>query len=358
MLVTTLTIAGLASRYLKRQRLFKALGMAKKKARYCVGLDLGGTSLFAAVVDMKKQTVLATAKRKTRAEQGADAVVERLARTATDAIKSAGLTPQKIGGLGVGVPGPILPEQGIVVRCANLGPTWDNYPLAQRLSALLPAPIVLDNDVNVGAVGEHAFGAGAGTQDLLAIFVGTGVGGGIILGGKLRVGPHYSAGEIGHTVLQEGGALCGCGQAGHAEALCSRSAIERYISEAVEAGRPSLAIELWRESGKETMTSGIIGDAYEQGDTVTREAVARAQHYLGLLIANCANTLDPEIVVVGGGMLERFGEAYLGPVRAAAMPHYINPIAAEETPIVPASLGDRAGAVGAAILAAQRLARR
>lgn len=329
--------------------------MSKKRPRYCVGLDLGGTSVFAAVVDVKKQKVLATAKRKTRAERGADVVVERLARTALEALESAGLKPKRVDALGVGVPGPIIPEEGVVVRCANLGSSWDNYPLTQRLSALLPAPIVLDNDVNVGAVGEHAFGAGAGAEDLLAIFVGTGVGGGVILGGKLRVGPHNAAGEIGHTVVQDGGPLCGCGQAGHAEALCSRSAIERSIIQAVEAGQSSLAMELWRASGKATMSSGIIGDAYDQGDAVTREAVAHAQYYLGLLIANCANTLDPEMVVVGGGMLERFGEAYLGPVREAAQPHFINPIAAETTKIVPASLGDRSGAVGAAILAAQRL---
>ena len=332
--------------------------MSNKRPRYCVGLDLGGTSVFAAAVDAKKQKVLGTAKGKTHAEGGADAVVEGLARTALDAMEAAGLTPQGIDALGVGVPGPIIPEEGVVVRCANLGPSWDGYPLTQRLSALLPVPIVLDNDVNVGAVGEHVFGAGAGVDDLVAIFVGTGVGGGIILGGRLRVGPHNSAGEIGHMVILDGGPLCGCGQAGHAEALCSRSAIERQIIETVETGRLSRAMELWRQSGKETMSSGIIGDAYDEGDEITREAVARAQYYLGILIANCVNTLDPEMVVVGGGMLERFGEAYLGPVREAATRHYLNPVSVKATRIVPASLGDRSGAVGAAILATQRLARK
>jgi len=329
--------------------------VGKKKARYCIGLDLGGTSVFAAVVDAKKRKVLATAKRKTKAARGADVVVERMARTAQEAMDAAGLKPKKVASIGIGVPGPIIPEEGVVVRCANLGPTWDNYPLTRRLSALLPVPIVLDNDVNVGAVGEHAFGAGVGANDLVAIFVGTGVGGGIILDGKLRVGPNNSAGEIGHTVILDGGPLCGCGQAGHAEALCSRSAIEHTIVEAVEGGATSAAMELWRESGKDTMSSGIIGDAYDSGDEITRKAVSRAQYYLGILIANCVNTLDPELVVVGGGMVERFGEAYLKPVREAARPHFLNPMAIDATPIVAASLGDRSGAVGAAILASQRM---
>ncbi|NLG51195.1 MAG: ROK family protein [Chloroflexi bacterium] len=321
-----------------------------------VGVDLGGTSLAAAVVDPESGEILGETRLKTQPELGALGVTERIHRAIVQSIKKAGLKKKQVLGVGVGVPGPVNPHTGTVVNCANLGPTWDGFPLQQELASLLEKlPVTIDNDVNVGAVGEHTFGAGQGSSDMLAIFVGTGIGGGVIIGGKLYPGLRNSSGEVGHMVIAEGGAVCGCGGHGHAEALASRTAIERYIRESLAAGRESIVPALLEKAGRDSITSGIIGEAWDAGDQVTREAVQRAQYYLGILISACVNLLDPEIVVLGGGVLERMGEEYLPPVREAAQQHYINKSEADRVRIVRATLGDYSGAIGAAILAQQRL---
>jgi glucokinase len=330
--------------------------LASKKSGYVVGVDLGGTSLFAAVVDDSQGRVVGEAKRKSKAELGAMGVTERVVTTIDKALSKAGLSRGDVAGVGIGVPGPIHPKTGIVVRCPNMGDTWNQFPLADRLSELLGLPVTIDNDVNVGAVGEHTFGAGRGARDLVALFVGTGLGGGIILDGVLRTGFRDSAGEVGHMVILADGPMCGCGRSGHAEALASRTAIERDINEAIKAGRDSIVSQLLAESGRTIISAGIIGKAYDAGDQVTVEAVSRAQYYLGLLISSCVNLLDPEIVVVGGGVLERMGDAYLEPVRGLARRHYINDEDADKVRIVVAELGDYSGAMGAAVLARQRLA--
>lgn len=322
-----------------------------------VGVDLGGTSMIAAVVEVETGRVLGEAKRRTRRELGATAVTERLAECIRKAIKSAGLSPKDVRGVGIGIPGPVDPAQGRVVRCVNLGETWDNYALQAALEDITHLRVTIDNDVNVGAVGEHRFGAGRGANDIVTMFVGTGIGGGLVLDGKLRTGFRYSAGEVGHMVLVDGGPLCGCGERGHAEALASRTAIERYILEARAAAGGGLSEE--PASGvagdQEQITSGDLLAALEAGDETVRAAVAQAQHYLGLMVANCVNIIDPEVVVIGGGVLEKMGDAYLEPVRAVARQHFINKDNLESVRIVRAELGDHSGVIGAAVLASQRL---
>ncbi|MGI5917112.1 MAG: ROK family protein [Anaerolineae bacterium] len=330
--------------------------MADKRKGYVVGVDLGGTNLFAAVVDDSAQgEVLGETKRKTKAELGAMAVTERIITAIDKALKKAGLSRADIAGVGVGVPGPTHPQTGIVVRCPNMGESWDQFPLARHLSEQLDLPVTIDNDVNVGAIGEHTYGAGRGTQDMVALFVGTGLGGGLILNGRLHSGFRDSAGEIGHMVILADGPRCGCGGRGHAEALASRTAIERDIRAAIASGRESIVSRLLEESGRTIISAGIIGAAYDAGDQVTVEVVSRAQYYLGLLIASCVNLLDPEAVVVGGGVLERMGDAYLQPVRGIARQQYVNAENADRVRIVAASLGDYSGVMGAAVLARQRL---
>lgn len=327
------------------------------KGAYYVGVDLGGTSLTAAVIDVNDGQILGESKRKTRSELGALGVVDRLAKAISKAITNAGLKHQDILGVGVGVPGPIDPLGGTVVRCPNMGATWDQFELGSILSEQIHLPIVVDNDVNVGAVGEHAFGAGKRVSDLVAIFVGTGVGGGIIWHGKLHAGARNSAGEVGHMVIAaDVGPVCGCGERGCAEALCSRTAMEREIRAAIAAGQASVIPQLLQESGRSELSAGIIGNAYDAGDAVTIAAVNQAQYYLGLLIASCVNFMDPQAIVVGGGVLERMGDAYLVPVRQVAQQHYINKTDATGIAIVRAALGDYSGAIGAAVLAKERLA--
>lgn len=323
--------------------------------RIAVGVDLGGTSLLAAAV-ADDGRVLGRAKRKTRAERGAKEIIKRLEESIREALAAASLGPEDAAAVGVGVPGPLDPSTGLVHCCPNLGPSWDNLPLAELLGEALGMPVTVENDVNVGAVGEYTYGAGRGARDMLAIFVGTGIGGGLILDGRLRQGARFSAGEVGHMVVQAGGPACGCGQRGHAEALASRTAIERDVRAAIRGGRPSIVSELMDLDNGRLMTAGIIAQAVQRGDAVVIEAMRDAQHYLGLLISACVNLLDPEVIVVGGGLTERMGDAYLEPVRAVARQHYVNQSDAERVRIVQAALGDLSGAIGAAVVARQRAA--
>ncbi len=326
-----------------------------KKGKLAIGVDLGGTSLYAAVVDTETGQIYGQAKRKARAELGAVGVTKRVVKTVERAILRSGVKRKRLIGVGVGVPGPIDAEGGLVIRLTNLGPTWDGFPLAQTLERRLKLPVVIENDVNVGAVGEHCFGAGRGASDMVALFVGTGLGGGVILDGKLRTGFRGSAGEVGHMLLRADGDPCGCGEHGHAEAYASRTAIERSIRKAIAAGEPSMLAETIEVEGRPLLTSKYIQRAYEAGDAVAVNAIRSAQYYLGLLIADCVNLLDPEAVVVGGGVLERMGDAYLEPVRGYARQHFLNKHAMETVRIVAAELGDSSGAVGAAVQAVRRL---
>ncbi|MBC7235617.1 MAG: ROK family protein [Chloroflexi bacterium] len=320
-----------------------------------IGIDLGGTSLLVAVVGPEGE-ILGEVKRKTKPELGAASVIERMVQAVHKAIARSGLKYRAIGGVGVGVPGPVQPKEGLVVHCPNLGPSWNHLALEKRLSKHLQLPVTIDNDVNVGAVGEHTYGAGRGSEHMLAIFVGTGIGGGLIVDGKLYTGARYSAGEVGHMPLMAGGPVCSCGRQGHAEALASRSAMEREIRAALDGGRSSIVPDLMARQKRSDMSSAILGDAYDARDSVTVEVVEKAQYYLGLLVAACVNLLDPQIVVIGGGVLERMGDAYLEPVRNVAIEHYINSEQADQVRVVRASLGDYSGALGAAVLARQRLA--
>lgn len=317
-----------------------------------VGVDLGGTSLQAMAVS-EDGTVLGQAKRKTKARKGADAVIERLAETVARALDEAHLQIADVAGIGVGVPGPLDPVNGVVHSCPNMGPGWANIPLVDRLESIFERPVVIENDVNVGALAEYLHGAGRGARTMLGIFVGTGIGGGLMMNGTLQRGSRNSAAEVGHMVLLANGPLCGCGQQGHAETLASRSAIDRDIRAAIRGGRQSVISEWFDITQQKPLGSGLIGKALDMGDRVTIEAVNKAQFFLGLLIGSCVNLIDPDRVVVGGGLLERLGEPYLGPARDVAEQHYVNKEG--DVQVVVASLGDLGGAIGAAEVARQHL---
>jgi glucokinase len=323
--------------------------MAKK---LLVGVDLGGTSLLA-VATTRKGEILGTRKCKTRAEEGASAVLKRMVKTIRNAVRDAGGTLKDVRAVGLGAPGPLNPKTGVILHAPNLGPTWNNMPVTAYLSERLGCPVYLDNDVNVGAVGEHALGAGKGCQNMVAIFIGTGIGGGIILNGELYEGVRYTAGEVGHTVLLADGPLCGCGKHGCAEALASRTAIEREIQAQISAGRDSVIPQLLEDTGRDTMSSSIIAAALEQGDAVTENVIAQAEYYMGLLVANIVNILDPEVVVLGGGVVERLGVKYIEPVRETAEQYYLNQQDKSKVRIVATELKGYAGVLGAAILADQ-----
>jgi glucokinase len=322
----------------------------KETANYTVGMDLGGTKILAAVVDAQGR-IVAEAKVKTQPKEGPDAVIGRMIETAQQAARKASADWSEIAGVGVGAPGPLDPETGIVRHAPNL-PGWQEVPLAKRLSRGLGVPVYLENDVNLGTLGEYRLGAGRGTRDMVGIFVGTGVGGGLILDGELRGGYRHAAAEVGHMIVLADGPVCGCGKRGCLEAVASRTAIDRDLRLAIAAGRHSVVSKRLKRKGR--ITSGLLASAWREGDALVVEVMARAQWYLGLLTASIVNLIDPEMIVFGGGVVEALGEEFLAPIRVTARQYFIQQAGADRVQIVAARLGDDAGVLGAAVLARLR----
>lgn len=336
-----------------------AKNKSKSKAKgYVVGVDLGGTKILAAVVDQKGKIVSET-KRPTMPAADANEVVKRLARTVRDAIKGARVPAKRVIAVGVGAPAPVDPRSGFVFHAPNI-PMIRDFPLGERLRKMLDMPVFVDNDVNVGTVGEHALGAGRGTRDMVGIFVGTGVGGGVIVDGRLRHGFRNSAGEVGHMVVGFKGrpdeAICGCGRRGCLEAYASRTAIEREIRAGIASGRETAITELLEQGGKNRITSGLLAKGLKQGDPLVVEVMEQVTTYLSVHVATIVNFFDPEMIVFGGGVTEALGERLLEPIRRDAPKWYIQQNDAEKVRIVAAELGDHAGVLGAATIARQNVA--
>ena len=331
---------------------------AKTRNTYVVGVDLGGTKILSAVVD-RNGKIVGEAKTPTMPASDADEIVQRVAGTVRQAIGEADVPAKKVLAVSVGAPAPVDPQTGFVFSATNI-PVLRNFALGERLSATLGMPVFVDNDVNVGTVGEHALGAGRGTQDMVGVFVGTGVGGGVIVDGRLRHGFRNSAGEVGHMVVGFKGVgnepMCGCGRPGCLEAYASRTAIERDIRAAIAAGRETVVTRLLKNSGKDRITSGLLARALEQGDPVVMEVMERAITYLTLLMASIVNFFDPEMIVLGGGVTAALGEKLLAPIRRDVARWLSYETNADQVRIVSAELGDYAGVFGAATIARQRLA--
>lgn len=324
-----------------------------RRAEIIVGVDMGGTSLRAVVVN-EEDRILAVEKNPTPVGKKPDALIEEIAAQVIDALEAAGLKRSNLRAVSVGAPGAVNPEKGLVYEAPNLG--WRDVRLGPKLSDMLGVPVLVENDVNVGTMGEFGLGAGQGAQELVGIFVGTGIGGGIISGGELYEGLRGAAGEIGHMVLQVDGPSCGCGKRGCAEALASRTAMEREVRAAIKNGAKSCVLELMKDRNKDRMTSSIIVRALKKKDRVMRDVLKRTERYLGILVANVVNILDPECVVIGGGVAERLQEDFVGPIRKTAREYFLCQRDASRVKIVAAKLGDNAGALGAVVLARRRLA--
>jgi len=328
--------------------------MAKEtRDRPVVGIDLGGTKILAGVVDAKGK-IIGQAKRATKPEDGVEAVIERMAKTVREAVNTAELSSGDIAAVCSCAPGTIDAERGVVRFAPNLH-NWENVPLAKLLGDKLDLPAFVENDVNLGTLGEYVLGAGQGIDNVVGIFVGTGIGGGLILDGKLWGGWRGGAGEVGHTVVLAEGPVCGCGSRGCVEALASRTAIERDIWAGVKAGRPSLIPEIMQRDKRQRLTSGALAEAFEKGDPLVREVIGRAQFYLGVLVGNLVNIIDPQMVIIGGGVAEALGEKYVESIRPVAYQYFINKRGSGDVQIVSAMLGDNAALLGAAVHARRQL---
>jgi glucokinase len=300
-----------------------------------IGVDLGGTKLLIArVVDGVVDEV---AKQDTPSSGGPAAILDAI-RLGVDRLR----TPDVVA-VGVGAPGPGWPG-GLVGPAPNLD-GWDRrVEVEAPLREALRLPVSVLNDVNAAAVGEHRLGAGAGVDDLLVVWVGTGVGGGLVLDGALRTGRGL-AGELGHMVIEAGGRLCGCGGRGHLEAYAGRAAMEREARRRHEAGRATKLVEL---AGAKRMKSSVFAKALATGDEVAGELLGEAVEALGVAIASAAALVDVQRVVVGGGLADRLGPQLVERIERATAAQLF---AGLELEVVPARLGDDAGALGAALVA-------
>lgn len=325
--------------------------MAKQKL-YALGIDLGGTKTLAAVVDVLSGEVVASARKRTRAERGADFVSQRTIELATTAIEEAKLDDDdKLVAIGVGAAGMIDRQNGVIIDAPNLGVR--NMQLGQMLQKQFDAPVAVGNDVEVAARGEFLYGSGRGYSNFICVFVGTGIGSGIVQDGHLYTGNTGTAGEIGHMVIQAGGRICGCGGRGCLEAYASRTAITRAIMAEIHHGRPSvLADDAQRQlkQGETIIRSGILADAIRKKDELTLEVVEEAANYLGIALGSIMNVYNPESIVLGGGVIEAIDLLFDTAVHRARTVALATP--AHNTPIHKARLGDFSGVVGAACMGA------
>jgi glucokinase len=328
--------------------------MAKRRA---LGIDYGGTKLLAAVVDLDSGEVLATAKKRTSAKDDGKAILDRINTVADAALDSAGLKPKQIEGIGVGAAGQVDADAGVLLGTPNLSQAVVDLPIAESLRKRYGVPAALRNDVQVAAAGELAFGAGKGVSEFVCCFVGTGIGGAVVTGGKLVIGASGSAGEIGHIVVDSGGRICGCGGRGHLESYASRTAITFSLMGDLKRGRESILRELapelsssamWPESG--AVKSGVLRQALEAGDPLVAETIAEAGRYLGIGLASVVNLLNPARIILGGGVIESVGMLYDVAVEYAGREALAAPGRTVE--FCKAGLGDHAGVVGAALIAA------
>jgi glucokinase len=324
----------------------------QSKSETFIGVDLGGTNIEAAAVRNGK--VLASKKIDTKAKKGADKVIKRVEKVTRAVMKKIDPQPGEIKAMCIGAPGAVDLETGLVRKAPNLN--WTDVPLARVLEERLGFPVFVDNDVNVGVAGEYAYGAGQGSEHMVGIFVGTGIGGGVIINGELHHGSRGAAGEIGHMVVVPDGRPCGCGKRGCVEAYASKTAMLKIIKEEIEQGRSSVLAELAAKKKNLVLPSKQIEDALLSGDELMTEVLQSAQFYLALLVANLVNVLDPDVIVFGGGVVEQLGEPFVEPIREMAVPYYLQQAAAERIRILPAALGDHAGTIGAAVVAQKRFA--
>jgi len=328
--------------------------MPTKKKRsddVILGIDLGGTKILVGTFDASMK-LLGTAKNRTQRELGPDGVSKRIVETVNTSLEAAGKSIDDVVGIGVGSPGPLDPDTGIVLTTPNLG--WENYPLASTLSEAFGKPVFLDNDVKLAALGETRHGAAVGASSVVALWVGTGIGGAILIDGKLVHGAGKNAAELGHQVVKANGPRCGCGVRGHLEALASRSSIERDLRDAVAWGTKTRLERTIKRNKKSQIRSSELFKAYEKGDELTVKLIHRAARYIGVGVGNMLNILSPERVVLGGGIFEAFGEDLLDRIRKSARKNSFD-VAYKACDIVVAKLGEEAGAIGAGELAKDKL---
>jgi glucokinase len=311
---------------------------------YTIGIDLGGTNIKGGVCDPQSALVHKSSI-DTEADRGSEHVFGRIVALVNQLVADAKISKADVRAVGVGAPGPMSHQKGIIYAAPNL-PGWENFPLRSRLAEAVGLPATLENDANAAAYGEFVAGAGKDVSSLVMLTLGTGIGGGVVLDGKLWRGAFDNAGEIGHTIVVADGRRCPCGQCGCLERYSSASAIAERLVEAVRGGAESLLKE--RVAAGEAIDAGAVAAAASAGDALASRMWDEACLYLGLASVNLQHLLNPERIVLSGGLINA-GDQLLIPVRQ----HFERltwKIAPDHPQIVLATLGGDAGVVGAAAL--------
>jgi glucokinase len=310
------------------------------------GVDLGGTKIQTVV--LRDHEVVGSARVLTPQTGAAADVIEAIAGTIHTSLEQAAAEPSVLRAIGIGTPGEIDSAAGVVSLAANVPGFADRVELGPLLSkAMNGVPVTIDNDVRVGVLGEFRRGAGRPYKNLLGVWVGTGVGGGLVMNGELHDG-RGAAGEIGHAVVVPGGRRCGCGRKGCVEAYAGRVRMEQRARRLHKRGQKTVLFKIMKKRGRTRLSSGIYARALKQGDKMTKKLLDDAAWALGLGLASAQNLLDLEAIIVGGGLGDRLGRPFIDQIVAEMTPHLFTP---DKPPaMLPTELGDLSGAVGAAVL--------
>lgn len=325
-------------------------GSARQK--FWVGFDLGGTKMMATVYDQQFKP-LGSERRKTKGHEGVKIGLERLVETIRNALEQARIEPGTLAGIGIGSPGAVDLDRGVIQDAANLG--WKDVKLKERLESEFKCPTVVMNDVDAGVYGEYRFGAGKDARCVFGIFPGTGIGGGFVYEGTILRGKKYSCLEVGHLQVTRHGRICGCGRRGCLETEASRLSI---ASEAAAAAFRGDAPHLMEAVGTDVakIRSGALAESIKAGDVVIERIVRRAAEFVGIAVGNIVNLLLPDVVVVGGGLAEALPKWYLDVIEDAARGHAMEGVS-RSFRVVGAKLGDDANVLGAAAWAQTQLAK-
>lgn len=317
------------------------------KAEYIVGVDLGGTKIFAGVFKHSLEPV-GTSKLSTKSQRGVDEVIERVARCVQDAVDEADLSMKQVAGIGIGAPGAVDFGTGTVVFAPNME-GWKDVSLKKDLEKNLGVPVFVENDCNIATLGVYVAELKSKPRNMIGIFVGTGIGGGLVINGELYSGFNHAAGEIGHMVVDINGPKCGCGNKGCFEALASRTAIFQQIKAAVKGGQKTLLTDMLGDDLGD-LRSGDLRKAIRRGDKFVDRIVESAAEYIGIATANLVNILNPEVVVLGGGVIEALQDEMMSVIIETAR-DYAMPGTMKGVDIIASKLGDSAGITGGAVLA-------
>ena len=313
-----------------------------KKA--AIGVDIGGTSVKLGLVDARGK-ILVHDSFATKGISGRTAFLGVLSVRILALAAAARKRGLKVAGVGIGAPGPIDVERGFVYSFPNI-PGWENTPFKKLLEKKLKMKVFVDNDANVMAMAEFYFGAGKGSKNMVALTLGTGVGGGLVVDGKLFHGSTFSAAEIGHFSINEDGPLCACGNRGCIETYVGNGYIVKEIRRRLAAGQKSL-LSRWLKEGRE-LTPKLTKEAAAAGDVFSRKIWEETGGHLGTALAGLVNILNPDRIVLGGGVAQEAGILFAAVRRTIAKKAF--PIAARSAKVMPAKLGAEAGLVGAAAL--------